>query len=91
MKIQDLVFTDKYIKGKDNPCDFGSRHPAPLIDLSDREKEKLGGEDDGEVWIRRLFMSDLPDAVSVEMLQEAAGKDNDYVNLRKAVREGKKP
>ena len=91
MKIQDLVFTDKYIKGKDNPCDFGSRHPAPLTDLSDREKEKLGVEDDGEVWIRRLFMSDLPDAVSVEMLQEAADKDKDYVNLRKAVREGKKP
>ena len=77
MKIQDLVFTDKYIKGKDNPCDFGSQHPAPFTDLSDREKEKMGVEDDKEFWIRRLFMSDLPDAVSVEMLQEAADKDKD--------------
>ena len=59
--------------------------------MSDREKEKMGVEDDGEVWIRRLFMSDLPDAISVEMLQEAAHKDKDYVNLRKAVREGKEP
>ena len=50
----------------------------------------MGAEDDKEFWIRRLFMSDLPDAVSVEMLQEAADKDNDYVNLRKAVGEGKK-
>ena len=91
MKIQDLVFTDKYIRGKDNPCDFGSRHPAPLTNLSDREKEKMGVEDEGEVWIRRLFMSDLPDAVSVEMLQEVADKDTDYVKLRSAVREGNKP
>ena len=37
------------------------------------------------------FMSDLPDAVSVEMLQEAAEKDRDYVRLRTAVREGQKP
>lgn len=34
-------------------------------------------------------MSDLPDAVSVEMLQEAADKDRDYMSLRKVVREGK--
>ena len=91
MKIQDLVFTDKYIKGKDNPSDFGSRHPTPLTNLSDREKEKMGVEDEGEVWIRRLFMSDLLDAVSVEMLQEAADKDTDYAKLRAAVREGHKP
>jgi hypothetical protein len=91
MKIQDLVFTDKYIKGKDNPCDYGSRHPFPLTNLSEREKEKMGVEDEGEVWIRRLFMSDLPDAVSVEMLQDAADKDRDYARLRAAVREGHKP
>ena len=36
-------------------------------------------------------MWDLPDAVSVEMLQEAADKDKDYASLGKSVKEGKKP
>ena len=41
--------------------------------------------------IRRLFMSDLPDAVTLDMLHEAAEKDPTYKKLREAVRQGKKP
>ena len=63
----------------------------PHSQTCQREKEKMGVEDEGEVWSRRLFMSDLPDAVSVEMLQEAADKDGDYAKLRTAVMEGHKP
>ena len=36
-------------------------------------------------------MLDLPDAVSVQMLQMAADRDMDYCKLRMAVKEGRKP
>ena len=29
-KVQDLRFTDKYLEGKSIPCDFASRHAAPI-------------------------------------------------------------
>ena len=90
-KIQDLVFCDKYMKGSENPCDYGSRHPEPISHLSKAEREKHGVDDGEEVFIRRLFMSDLPDAVTLDMLHEAAEKDPTYKQLREAVRQGKKP
>ena len=90
-KIQDLVFCDRYMKGKDNPCDYGSRHPTPISHLSKEEREKQGVDEGEEVYIRRLFMSDLPDAVTLDMLHEAAEKDPTYKKLREAVRQGKKP
>ena len=33
-EVQDLSFTDKYLAGKLNPCDFMSRHPTQLTGLS---------------------------------------------------------
>ena len=48
--------------------------------------------DDGEeVYTRRFFMRDLPDAVTLDMLYEAAEKDPTYKKLREVVRQGKKP
>ena len=81
------MICDKYMKGKDNPCDYGSRHPTPITHLSKAEREKQGVDDGEEVFIRRLFMSDLPDAVTLDMLREAAEKDPTYKRLREAVKQ----
>ena len=43
--------------------------------------------DGEETFICRLFMSDLPEKVSVEMLQEAAERDPTYIRLRETVRQ----
>ena len=47
-------------------------------------------DDREEVYIRRLFMSDQPDAVTLDILHEAAEKDPTYKKPREPVRQGKK-
>ena len=37
-KVQDLSFTDKFIPGKSNPCDYRSRKPTSIKDLSEAEQ-----------------------------------------------------
>ena len=89
-KVQVLSFTDKYMPGKTIPCDYNSRHPKPIQHLSQRDRHKQGIDDGEELFIRRVFMSDLPDAVTVDMLREVAERDPIYVMLREAVLAGKK-
>ena len=40
-KVQDLRFTDKYLPGKSMPCDYTSRHAAPIEDLTEEERRWL--------------------------------------------------
>ena len=90
MKVQDLCFTDKYMPGRTIPCDYNSRHPQPIQHLSQEDRAKQGIDDGEEIFIRRVFMSDLPDAVTVDMLREVADRDPNYIMLREAVLAGKK-
>ena len=43
--------------------------------------DKQGIDDGEELYNRRVFMSDLPDAVTVDMLREVAERDPSYVML----------
>ena len=90
MKVQDLSFTDKYMPGKIIPYDYNSRHPKPLQHLSQWDRHKQGIDDGEELFIMRVFMIDLPDAVTLDMLREVAERDPSYVMLREAVLAGKK-
>ena len=90
-KIQDLSFTDRYMAGKEIPCDFNSRHPNPIDHLTEEEKHKLGLDNSDEISIRRLFFRDLPDAVTGDMLRQAAERDSVYMELREAVKSSHKP
>lgn len=90
MKVQDLCFKDKYMPGRRIPCDYNSRHPQPIQHLSQDDRAKQGIDDGEEIFIRRVFMSDLPDAVTVDMLKEVAERDPSYISLREAVLAGKK-
>ena len=87
-KVQDLCFTDRYIPGKENPCDYGSRHPRDITGLDYRELEKLGAGPGEERFIRRIFPSDLPDAVSLDHIKEAAHREPTYQKLLAAVKSG---
>ena len=40
--IQDLSFTDKFIKGKENPADYSSRHPHSIEHLTTDQREQAG-------------------------------------------------
>ena len=90
-QVQDFQFSDKYLKGKQNPCDYKSRHPTPISDLSTSDREKLGVDDSDEVTVMRLWVEDMPMALSVDTLKEAAAKDQDYQELVERVKTGQVP
>ena len=53
-KVQDLSFTDKYMPGKEIPCDYNSRHPNKIDHLSQDERNKLGIGEEDKIMIRRM-------------------------------------
>ena len=89
-KVQDLRFTDKYLPGKSMPCDYTSRHAAPIEDLTEEEKRRLMVDMGEDVQVMCVIMADLPPALTMEVLREVAERDEVYQKLKVAVKEGKK-
>ena len=89
-KICDLSFTDKYLKGREVPADFSSRHPNPIDNLTKEEREQLYIDDGEDNQIMRVMMADLPDALSMELIRQAADTDPVYQKLKVAVKAGSK-
>jgi hypothetical protein len=90
-KVQDLSFDDKFLKGKENPCDYRSRKPNAIHDLSQEERDKLEIEDTTDVMVMKVVMDDMPAALPLEVVKEAARNDSAYRQLLAAVREGRRP
>ena len=90
-QVQDLVFKDKFLSGKANPCDYSSRHTTQLEGLSQADREKLGVDDCDEVMVMRVFVDDMPVALTLDMLKDAVGKDQNYQHLIDCVKAGHKP
>ena len=68
----------KYMRGDENPCDSGSRHTLPINYFDEHTREVMGYNQADEICIRKVIFGDLPDAVTVETVKEAALKDNIY-------------
>jgi len=75
MKVQGFKYTMKFIPGKENPTDYASRHPLPIEDYSKLERSSMVIDADDELCISRIITSDLPDAVTLSMVQEATSRD----------------
>ena len=88
MKIQGFRYTMKYIAGKDNPTDYASRHPQPISDYTPWEQSKMVMDDDDELCISRIITSDLPDAVTLDMVQKATSRDPTAKKLMKSITDG---
>ena len=73
------------------PCDYASRHAAPIEDLTEEEKERLMVDVGKDIQLMRVIMADLPPALTMEVLREVAERDEIYQKLKAAVKEGKKP
>ena len=89
-RITDLTFTDKYLPGRDMPADFSSRHPRSISHLTNQQREKLMVDDGDDMQIMRVILSDLPPALTENMIQEAAQTDLVYQKLLQAIQQGKK-
>ena len=70
-----------YEPGKLNPCDYGSRHP-PRHQFTQEEIEKWCIEEGTDIYVNRLIEEKLPQALTIEMLQQATAKD---VQLQKLI------
>ena len=75
LRTQDFQFRMMHMRGKENPCDYASRHPRPLSSFTAEEKEDMIVDLEDEVCINRIIEDDLPDAVTLSMLQEAVKED----------------
>ena len=75
IRTQDLQFKMKHMAGKDNPCDYASRHPRPLSAFTAEERESMIMDLEDEVCINRIIEDNLPDAVTIKMLQDAIKED----------------
>ena len=73
------------------PGDYNSRHPAPITHLNSKERATLLVDDGDDVQIMRVMMADLPPALTLKMIQQAALSDPVYQKLIQAVQQGKKP
>ena len=67
-KILDLKFKDKYLPGKEMPCDHTSRHPRSIEGLTTKEKERLLLDEGDDIQVMRVIMEDLPPALTLEMV-----------------------
>ena len=67
------------------------RHGVTIEDLNEEEKE-WQMEDNGEdIQVKRVFIADMPQALSIEVLKEMAEQDRVYQKIRETVKTGRKP
>ena len=88
LKVQDLKYTMKYIPGKENPTDYASRHPTPISEYTEGDKRRMIMDVDDELCINRIITSDLPDAVTLAMVQNATSSDLVAKKLMQAIERG---
>ena len=87
--IQDLDFKASYLRGSDMPCDYGSRHPNPIVHLSPEEQDVLGFDNGKDVYVRKIISLDnSPNYVRTEQIEMAAKYDPQYQLMREALNRG---
>ena len=65
----------KYMPGKTNPRDYQSRHPLPLGQYTTKEINDMVIDQDDDLCISKIVTDDLPDAVTLKMIQQATKQD----------------
>jgi hypothetical protein len=87
--IQDLDFKVSYMRGKEMPCDYGSRHPNPIDHLSPEEQDRLGFDTGKDIYVRKIICLDnSPNYVRIEQIEMAANYDQQYQELKEALING---
>ena len=90
-KIQDLDFRLRYLRGRDMPCDYGSRHPNDIAHLTKEEQESLGFDVGNTIHVRKVInLNNSPDAISLTALVQAAKNDGEYLDLIAAITNGQR-
>ena len=88
LKVQEYTFTVHHLPGKENPCDYNSRHPRALLQFTETECKDLDLESEDEVCISAVITNDLPDAVDLKTVQSATQKDATAQKLVACIQRG---
>ena len=88
LKVQGFQYDMKYLPGKDNPCDYQSRHPLPQDTFSDRQLDEMLIDRDDELCISKIVTDDLPDAVTLPTIQAATAQDPVLQKLLQCIKKG---
>ena len=88
LKVQEFKYTVKYLPGKENTCDYQSRHPVPLSEYSTKQMEDMVIDANDELCINSIITNDLPDAVTHEMIRQATKQDATMQKLIKCIQKG---
>ena len=88
LKVQGFQYDMKYLPGKGNPCDYQSRHPLPLESFTERQLEDMVIDVDDELCINKIITDDLPDAITLHMIQTATKEDPVSQKLIQAISRG---
>ena len=67
-KILDLKFLDKYLLGKEMPCDYASCHPRLIEGMTSKEKERLLVDEGEDIQVMRVMLVDLPPELTIQMV-----------------------
>ena len=89
--IRDLQYVMQHLAGDEMPCDYGSRHPYPISHLGETELEKLGCDVGKEIYVRRIDISNSPDALSPADVRCAGEHDATYKLIMNELRAGNRP
>ena len=73
------------------PCDYGSRHPFPISHLSEEELEKLGCDTGKRIYVRKIDISNSPNAILPADIRKAGEKDATYQRIQREVNMGQGP
>ena len=88
LKVQDFQYTMKYMPGKTNPCDYQSRHPLPLCQYTAQEMDNMVIDLDDDLCISKIVTDDLPEAVTLKMVQQATKQDPMMQKLITCIQKG---
>ena len=72
-KVQDHRLMDEHLSGKAMPCGNASCHATAIKDLNEEERERLMVVTGGDIQVVRVFIANMPPALSLEGLKEVAG------------------
>ena len=83
--ISDLQYTMCHLPGKSMPCDYGSRNPYPIEHLTEKEQDKLGCDTGREIYVQRIDIGSMPDAIAINDIRTAAARDPIYQTIVKDI------
>ena len=70
------------------PCDYGSRNPYPIDNLSKEDKEKLGCDTGKEICVRQIDIGNTPYAITTAEIKQAGLGDATYTKIMRQVKAG---